>query len=210
MNLPAVEIAQKQRHLHLLTRVRNNQPLSRAELAELDEFEKMDDGRQKTDDKKKGNGSRASIAEAEVIKSEKDAAAFIGKSTRTLRRWRKDGMLMATLDGKPVFLRSQLKLFAEHEGKQPTKTRARRDESEADIKQTRAVREKMELDKELGQLINKEESERKNIQKILTIKRALLGQGRKLAMQLAAENNPRKIQTLLDRENRMIIEGFAR
>lgn len=48
MTLSAVEIAQKQRHLHLLTRVRNNQYLSRAELAELEQLEKMTKKQKKT------------------------------------------------------------------------------------------------------------------------------------------------------------------
>jgi hypothetical protein len=159
---------------------------------------------------KSQNGSRASIAAAEVIKSEKDAAAFVGKSTRTIRRWRAEGkMLMATLDGKPVFLRNQLKLFASNEGRQPTKTRARRDESEADIKQTRAVREKMELDKELGQLVNREEFEKKNIRKILAVKRGIFAMVRTIVAAVPQEHR-RAVQKIADKEARFLIEGFSR
>jgi len=117
---------------------------------------------------------------------------------------------MAVKNGKPVYIRSQLKLFAEHEGKQPTKTKMRRDESEAGIKEIREQRERMKLKIELGEWIDREEEERRDISKILVVKRALLGQGRKLAMQMAAMNDPRKIQALLDKENRVIIEGFSR
>ena len=38
MTLSADEIAQKQRHLDLLTRIRNNRHQSRAELAELEQL----------------------------------------------------------------------------------------------------------------------------------------------------------------------------
>jgi len=194
-----------------LTRVRNNQPLSRAELAELDELEKkMDDRRQKIDDKKKGTASRAEIATSEIIETQAAAALFVGRNARTIRRWEKEGMLTAARNGKKVYIRSQLLLFSQHEGKQPTKTRTRKDEGVADLTQTKAELAKLELEEKQGKLISREEVEKKNVSKILTVKRTLLGQGRKLAMQLAAETNPRKIQALLDRENRAIIEGFGR
>jgi len=48
LTLSAVEIAQKQRHLYLLTRIRNNRHLSRAELAELEQLEKMTKKQKKT------------------------------------------------------------------------------------------------------------------------------------------------------------------
>src|SRR4030042_1917602 len=81
LNLSATEIAQKQRHLHLLTRVRNNQPLSRPELAELEELKKtMDENTKAQRDKgtkAQSRESRASIAGAEIIESQ-DAAALVG------------------------------------------------------------------------------------------------------------------------------------
>lgn len=62
MALSAIEIAQKQRHLHLLNRVKNNKPLTRRELKELAELEKMAQKEQRT------------------VKSKKNAAA--GKKKR--------------------------------------------------------------------------------------------------------------------------------
>lgn len=155
--------------------------------------------------------SRAEIAAAEIIETQEEAAAFIGRNSRTIRRWQKEGMLVAyNKEGKPVYLRSQLKLFAANEGKKPTQTKLKKDEAEAGIKTTRDERERWEFERDKGGYIRKDDVERNNIQKILTVKRALLGQGRKLAMQLAALTDPRKIQVLLDKENRQIIEGFAR
>lgn len=215
MKPPAVEIAQKQRHLHLLTRIRNNRPLSRAELAELNEFENQMSGKKTTGPQEKNNGratkkdNKAEVA-AEIVETQEAAALYVGRNARTIRRWEKEGMFTAVKNGRKVYVKSQLKLFAENEGKKPTKARSRRDEGEASLKETRAELAKLELHEKQGRFILKEESERVNIQKILAVKRALLGQGRKLALQLAAMIDPRKIQELIDRENRQIIEGFRR
>ena len=160
--------------------------------------------------KSKISASRAEIAASEVIESQQAAALFVGRNARTIRRWEKEGMLTALRGGHKVYIKSQLQLFAEHEGKQPTKTRDRKDAGEANLKETKAELAKIELEEKQGLLINRDEVEKKNVSKILAVKRTLLGQGRKLATQLAAEKNPRKIQALLDRENRMIIEGFSR
>jgi len=159
--------------------------------------------------KRSGGKSAAEIAEAEIIETQAEAAKFIGKSTRTVRRWEREGMLVATQNGRKVYIRSQLKLFSEHEGKQPTKARSRRDEGEADFKEIRAKLAKLELEKELGQLVNREEFEKKNIKKILAIKSGIFLLVRTIVSALPAEHRLH-IKKLAEKEARTLIEGFSR
>ncbi|MGA1979477.1 MAG: hypothetical protein ABSG99_02775 [Sedimentisphaerales bacterium] len=60
LTLPTVEIAQKQRHLHLLEKVRSNKALSPAELKELKRYEEMmgKKGTQNTERRRRGVGGR--------------------------------------------------------------------------------------------------------------------------------------------------------
>lgn len=176
-------------------------------MTELNELEAMAKKKQKSKSK---NQTAAEIAGAEIIESQTEAARFVGKSARTIRRWLKEGMLTATRGGKQVYIKSQLKAFAENEGRKPTEHKLLKEKSEAGIKSVREQREIMQYNIERGKWIDKEEEQRRDASKILAVKRALLGQGRKLAMQLAAINDPRKIQALLDKQNRAIIEGFSR
>lgn len=154
--------------------------------------------------------NRAEIAAFDIIENAKAAALFIGRSSRTLRRWRKEGMLMAVKDGKPVYIKSQLQLFAANEGKKPTETKLKKEVGSAELTATKAERERWEFERDRGEWVRKDEVDRDNLRKIMTVKRTLLGQGRKLAMKLASMTNPRKIQKMLDDENRTIIEGFSR
>lgn len=208
MNLSATEIAQKQRHLYLLTRIRNNQPLSRPELAELEELEKTMIDKKATSSKRQvTTPSRAEVAAADVIENEAAAALYTGRSTRTIRRWRNEGMLTAVKDGKPVYLRSQLKLFAENEGRKPTKTKLKKEEAEAGIKQTRDEREKIELEILKGEWVRKEDINKDNVRKVLTVKSGIFALVRTIIAAVPAESR-RQIQRIANKEARRIIEGF--
>lgn len=153
--------------------------------------------------------SRASIAEAEIIETQDAAALFVGRNARTIRRWEKEGMLTAIKDGHKVYIRSQLKLFAEHEGKQPTKTKMRKEESEASLKQTKAEDAIIDLQKKKELFVSREEVEKKNIRKILAVKSGIFSMIRNIVAAVPAEHR-RAVQKIAEKEARSLIEGFRR
>jgi hypothetical protein len=67
----------------------------------------------------------------------------------------------------------------------------------------------MELDVRQGKLVPLEEIEAGRIARILTVKRALLGLGRKLAPQLAKIREEKRIAALINQEVRDMIDGFS-
>ena len=200
--LDAVEIAQKQRHFYLLTKVKNNQHLSQSELRELKMLEEKAK-REKTVEQRE---KPAAIAADQLIKTQKLAAQFAGVSTRTIRNWVKDGMPRT---GEGYYIKTFLDFYKNNEGKQPTEAKAKGQVADAEYKDAKARLMQIELDIKLGKLVSMEDIERRTVAQILAVKRALLGLGRKLAPQLAKIKDVKKIRIRIDAETRDIIEGFA-
>jgi len=200
--IDAVEIAERQRHLYLLERVKNNRPLSRKELEELAKLEKKPKNKQRaTIDE-----SRATIAADQIVKTQAAAGKYASVSARTIRRWVKNGMPRTT-DG--CYIKGMLDMFKQHEGSQPTEHRQRTQEAEANVKELKGKLLEIELKIKQGQLIERDKIEGQIVRKVVAVKRALLGLGRKLAPELAKEKNPKKVQRIIDVRTRDIIEGFA-
>jgi len=198
----AVEIAQKQRHLMLLERVKSNQALSKKELKELEQLEEMSKKDKKTKPAKNG---KSHIASEHVIDTQKEAARYAGVNPRTVRRWVEAGM-PKTEDGK--YIRQMLDIYKANEGSKASEHKDKKIEAEADYKNIKAKLAQLELDEKAGVLISRDESQRGIVRKIIAVKRALLGQGRKLAPILAMKDE-RKIKKIIDKENREIIAAFA-
>ena len=210
-----VAIAQMKRHLTLLEKVKNNQTLSPKELDELSKLEKN----QKDKKASKPAGKRKKTAgvifnEEHVIRSQKAAAAYVGKDVRTIRRWKKEGGMPTLIDAeskKEFYIKALLDFFKENEGKPMSETRQRQELGEADIKQTRARLLEIELEIKEGKLISLDDVNKGRVSRIQAVKQALLGQGKKLALQLAnlRGKGPGKIQGIIDKENKIIIRRFA-
>jgi len=154
----------------------------------------------------KAQSNKAVIAASQLIETQKEAAEYAGVNTRTIRRWEDEGMPKTEDD---FYIRSMLDIFKANKGSQITEDKARLQSAEANYKETKAKLLEIELKIKQGQLLPLEAIEKARIARILAVKRAWLGQGRKLAKRLAALKDPRKIQALLDDENRMIITGFT-
>ena len=199
--IDVVEVATKTRHLHLLRKLKGGRMLTAAETRELAKFEK------KTGRKKKAKKKTARIADEQIIKTQKQAAAYAGTTPRTIRRWVEEGMPV-TEDGH--YIRGMLDIFKANKGRQQTETKTKSESADAEYKDAKAKLMQMELELKRGQLVPKQDYDKRDIARILAVKRALLGQGRKLANKLAVMKNPRKIQSIIDSENRSIIEGFAK
>jgi len=194
----------------LLEKIKNNQPLTKAELEELTEKEKKNKQRKGA----KGQGKKqTAIADSKLeggLNSQKAAAKYAKVNTRTIRRWVANGMPTGKLDGKTIYIAEMLDFYKLNEGKESSKDRKREQKAQADYKTTKATLLELELKIKQGELIAREAIEKERIVRILTVKRALLGLGRKLAPRLANIKDPRKIQSRIIEEVRLIIERFAK
>ena len=206
----AVEIAQKQRHLYLLSKVQSNQKLSKSELKELREFESLRAGENGKPKSSNGKGRKANnnhvFAQKDILPNQKAAAEFAGVSVRTIQKWKAAGMPCVEGGG---YFKGILKFYKENRGHQPTEERRAGLAADADYKTIRAKLLQMELDVKQGKLVPIEEIEKGRIARILTVKRALLGLGRKLAPQLVKLKDARQISKIINTEARSIIKGFS-
>lgn len=198
--LDAVEIAEKQRHLYLLTRVKNNQHLSQPELKELKKLESK--GRKK----QKKKPAKAAIAAESIVKGQAAAAAYAGVSVRTIRNWKKEGMPVAEGGG---YIKGMLDFYKKNEGSRPTEAKTKGQTADAEYKDAKAQLMQMELLLRQGKLVPIEEIEAGRVNRIITVKRALLGLGRKLAPQLAKVKTEKKIAAIINTEARDMIESFS-
>ena len=192
----AVTVAQKRRHLHLLEKLRNGKTLAAAEMNEL----------KKLEDKKQPKQSKGTIEAEQLIKTQAEAARYVGVSERTIRRWIKNGMAR-TAD--KYYIKSILEVYKQNEGDKPSETKERKQEAEAQIKTIRAEDEAIDLAKKKGEMLPKAEVDKGRIERIFILKRSLLGLGREFAPELAVMNDPRQIQAKIDGRIREIINAFA-
>lgn len=163
---------------------------------------------QPADNKQTIKNSRAEIAEAEIIENQAAAALLLGKSTRTVRRYEKEGMPTAVKNGKKVYIRSMLLLFAANEGKKPTQTKLKKDEGSADLTQTKAEIAKMDLEIKRGEWIKKADYDRRDIERVQAVKKSLLALPRKV-VPLLRDQTPARMQEILKKEVVFIINMFA-
>ena len=148
----------------------------------------------------------ARIADEHIIATQVLAAAYAKVNPRTVRRWVRAGM-PRTEDGK--YIRPMLDIYKENEGSKASEHKEQKIKAEVGYKQTKAELLQMELAEKKGELISADEEQKRDVRKIIAVKRALIGQGRKLAPTLAPITDDRKIKKIIDRENREIIAAFA-
>lgn len=174
------------------------------ELAKLEEKVKNKKAKANPRGKKKKNG--AEIAAEQVLATQKEAAEYASVSTRTIRRWKSENMPM-TADGK--YIKPMLDYYKQNEGKGTTEEKKRMAVAGADVKEVKAKLLELELELKQGKLVYRADVDRETIRKILAVKRALLGMGRKIADRVSRLKDPRKIQRVIDTEAKEIITGFA-
>jgi len=165
--------------------------------------------KKKKTSKKKRATKKAAIAESQILHTQRKAAAYALVSARTVRRWLAEGMLTAQADGKTVYIKSQLDFFKRNEGRQPTEAKTKGQTADAEYKDAKAKLMQMELEIKQGALIRHEDYERRDIARVLAVKKGLLGLGGKVAGRFPPEMQ-RKIRKVIDTETRSIIEGFAK
>ena len=208
-SIDAVQIAAKQRHLYLLQRVKNNQPLSRKELEELAKHEGKSPPKAADGTKRRSSKTiAAEIRTDNILFSQREAARHAKVNTRTVRRWEEAGMPTGIIEGKKCYFKDQIDIFKNQGGK-PSEAKNRQQEAEANVKELKAKLLEIELKIKQGELIERDKIETHNVRKVAAVKRALLGLGRKIAPALAKEKKPKKVRQIIDTEIRGIIEGFA-
>jgi len=193
----AVQLAHKQRHLQLLEKVKGGVSLTKPELQELESYEQAG---------KPGPQKNQRAANSQELRTQKQAARYAKVDERTIRRWAKRGMPRPPDGGYQKWI---LDFYKQNEGQGPTGDRQRELKAQADLKETKAKLAQIELDIATGKLVAVEQIEQERIRRILVVKRALLGMGRKLAPALAKTKAPQKIKQIIDELVKSIIEGFA-
>jgi DNA-binding transcriptional MerR regulator len=152
----------------------------------------------------------ASAIDSEIIVGQKSAARFADVSQKTLWRWEKKGLPTSLRDRCKTYRKGDLKLYANAEEIKPDPHREREKIASADIKDIKAKLLDYELKSKQGEYIARQDVEQKSIAQITMVKRALTGQGRKLAPLLrAAGGDLKQLQSIIDTDNRQILESFA-
>lgn len=188
-----VDMAKKRRHLHLvekLARGKSSTPsLSKAELKELEQFEK--------DPKSPG-----------IVDTQEKVAKAFGISDRTVRYWIKDGMPI-TNHGTFDLTEIQAWRFIRNKKKQSAGGRKNNiEEWDVKYREYKARLAEIALKKEMELLIPRERVEKDLIRISLTIKRRLLMFPRTVAPQLTGLET-RQIEAILAARIKEIIIIFA-
>lgn len=196
----AIEIAEKQRLLLLLTKVKADEALTKAELNELKLLESKY--------RSPSNGKmreKIAFAKDEVIETQVAAAQYAGVSERTIRRWVKSSMMRTE---RKFYIKSQLDIFRQNEGQAPNEHKVRATKATADVRETQAALLKIELSSKQELFHSIEVCRQRSSVQIQTVKRALMGMGRKMSLQFPKKQR-RKIMAACNREARTICNNFA-
>ena len=198
----AVAIAEKQRLRLLLTKVNDDKALTKAE---LDEFKHLESKFMSP-----SNGptrEKVAFAKKGVLQTQGEAADYAGVSVMTINRWVKSGMMRTE---RKFYIKSQLDIFKQNKGKgqSPNEHNVRAIKATADVKEAQAALLKLELDSRQDTYHSAEKCLQKDVVRIYTLKRGMMGMGRKVAQQFPKRLR-RRIQAACNREVRTICNNFA-
>lgn len=157
-----IEIAKKKRHAYLLEKLQKSS-LTKSELEELKQLEHAD-------------------LPAGVVESQDDVARTFGVTGRTIRNWIQQGMPVRENEGG-YDLAEIYRWKVEKDGEDGDGGNQKH-HWEIHYRQYKALLAEIEYRKALGELITKEEVDQGRVQRILTIKKALLGLPDRLAPQV--------------------------
>ena len=202
-----VEVAQRQRHLSLLERVRQGRALTSKELAELDGYESAGKVRERPGE----SSMQLDIAAVEVVIGQKAAARFAGVTDRTIRRWERAGMPVGQRGDSRVYYKSILKQYADNEGP-IDKLAAREREAVVRRKEMAALREQRMLEQVEGAFIPAEQYTAENVRKVAACRRALAASERKIQTQWPrlSKGNGWAAQQWLKAEHKAAIEKLVK
>lgn len=179
-----VEIAKKKRHAHLLEKLQKSS-LTSGELEELKRFERAD-------------------LPAGVVEFQEGVARTFGVTERTIRSWVQQGMPVREGGGYDLaeIYRWKIEKDGESEGNP-------KHHWETHYRQYKALSAEIDYRKALGELVTKDEVEQGRVQRIITIKKALLGLPARLAPQVV-NLEIKKAEEIIRIRIEEIISDFAR
>jgi DNA-binding transcriptional regulator YiaG len=189
--MSVIEIAAKQRHLLLLKKVRNNQPLTQRELKELQAIESM--------------SKEAKDKTTSVIASQKEAADYCGVSTRTMREWEKQDTLRDA-DGNYIKSRLDERVAAREIDGNPLRTRLLT--ADAEYKETKSELARMQLAVRTGELLPRGDVEAGRLARVVETRRTLLAIVRKLPPLLGGRTQA-QMTAIIRREVYQTLTVFA-
>ncbi len=184
--LSVVDVARRKRQVYLLEKLKNDKPLTRAELSELEKYE-------------------ASLPEG-VVATQEEVARVFGVSTRTVQYWVRDGMPV-----KPDNTYSLLEIENWREVTKNGSTGRNKGEKnlwQSKLSEIRYKRELLTYRKELGELVSSEDVERGFVTRIMITKRSLLSLPTRLAPLLSMKE-PREVEVILYNALGEVIDEFA-
>lgn len=179
-----IEIAKKKRHAHLLEKLQKSS-LTAAELEELKRFERSD-------------------LPAGVVEFQEGVARTFGVTERTIRSWIQQGMPVREGGGYDLAEIYRWKLEKDGESEVNPKHHW-----ETRFRQYKALLAEIDYRKALGELVTKDEMEQGRVQRILIIKKALLGLPARLAPQVV-NLEIKKAEEIIRIRIEEIISDFAR
>jgi len=180
-----VEIAKKKRQLRIVEKLQKDEPLTKQEIAELEEFEKPP-------------------LPSTVVRTAREVSKVMDVTLRTVQRWKDEGM-PTTAEG--YYDLEEIKVWYEKTRKH--KKSEGREFWEERIKKHQASLLELKLKKETEELVAKEEVERIQVAQVMALKRSLLAIPRRLAPILAGTNDPRECEAILEEDIGEIIDEFA-
>lgn len=188
-----IEMAKKRRHLHLvekLARGKASTPaLKKAEIRELEEFEK-------------GPGKPG------IVDTQEKVARAFGVTTRSVEHWVRDGMPVTPKGEYDLIEIRNWREFRKQRGSSKNKSKNMLDHWEAEYREWKAKKMRVEYMEMMGKLIPREAVEKDLIRISLSLKRAFLSLPRTVASQLEGLD-PREIDVILTKRIRDIISMFA-
>ena len=182
-----VEIAKKKRHVALVEKVSKGISLNGQELRELQQFERGD-------------------APPGTARTEEEVARHFGVSTRTVQYWKKDAMPVCPDGTYDLEAISEWRLTKIQERSPDSSDRAK---WESEYRKNKALMAEIQLKKELGQLVTRDEVEEGRVRRILTIKKALLSLPPRLAPQVV-NVDVKTAEAIIRKRIEEIISDFAR
>lgn len=183
-----IEMAKKQRHIHLYSQIQKGKALKPSELKELAKLE-------------------GQVDEPGVVDTLEQVAKVFGVTVRSVDYWVKEGMPKRP-DGRYSLKDIQEWKFLKHQegGGSPGK-KSKGSHWDEEYRKFKALGEEIRYKKEIGELVPRAEIEEGLIQITVAIKRAFLGLPRSMAPKLAGLE-PREVEVLLTSKIKSIIAMF--
>lgn len=140
---------------------------------------------------------------AKRVRSLSDLAGLLGVSYETCRKAQQDGDLIVATDGS-IDVEQARVAMAERamRGKSGSVLGGATSESkhwDTELKKAKAIKEQLAVKQRLGELVEKSEVIRAQIQRELAFKNAVMGIGRIVAPQLVNRRNPLEIEEIISR-----------